>query len=368
MPPEHLPTPAGTRDQPSARPTRGRHAAEDWEVEESAGGGVSADERLRQMQMRVASARRTGVSAGSHWGVTKALPTGDGGRTWRLLGVAGCVLLGLVALAALAVLATRKPEASSLPKPPAKLPAATPQSMAQMALAAAGADDSLPKHGRWVPVEDAEAAPVVEWINRFLETPAGQAKRAMMRPTPELNARLAAYAGHPLLGSLPQQRIASKIFFADNGLVSADVNILGYGFRPVVLLPAPGGDYQVDLDGFLGHNGFDWLDFPKEMEEKSQLVIRTIAVIEPKLVAKVPGDVILAFRDAEFGQTYHAHLSTLDVPESYIVTWLSQGLPLAFTLTVVSEDTLFGPILRVRKLEANAWFFGEGDLQLKVTP
>jgi hypothetical protein len=320
------------------------------------------------MQMRVDSARRTGASAGSHWGVTKALPTGDGGRTWRLLVIGGSVLLGVAALAAVAVLATSKPEASRLPHPPATLPATTPQSMAQIALAAAVAE-SAPKHGRWVAVEEAEAAPVVDWINRFLETPAGSAKRAMMRPTPDLDARLAAYAGHPLLGSLPQQRIASKLFFANNGLVTADVNILGYGFRPMVLLPGSDpGEYLLDLDSFLGHNGFEWLDFPKVMEEESQLVVRTIAVIEPNLVAKVPGDVILAFRDAEFGQTYHAHLSTLDVPESYIVTWLSQGLPLAFTLTVAAEDTLFGPILRVRKLEANAWFFGEGDLKLQVTP
>jgi hypothetical protein len=269
---------------------------------------------------------------------------------------------------ALVKLATGKPAGESLPKPPAEAEA-QPDLLLLAEATASPEDTEFVSLGNWVEADSAECKPITAWIERFLALPPGPEKWELLRPVPNLDELLAEHSDDPVLNAMEPQRLAAKFFFSENGIVTTDMNILGFGFRPIVLVPGQAqGEYELDFESFVGHNEFDWESLEDTLTERGELTARAIAWVNPNLAAKVPGDVILTFRNPALTTTYHAHLSIIDIKDYYMIGWLREGVPLAFTLRLAPDDTLFGTVIRVTDIIPNSWFISDGTAELKVTP
>ena len=341
---------------PDPSPSR-KEKSTGWDSEKTAPKKESADEKLRRLQMQMASGSRAGVKQATPDPAAEA-PRKKTGEL-LIIAFASIALLGGLVFAVVAVV--DKPDPSTANQPPAVLPPEPDQP---------GEDDSAstqePDH-RWIKSDSEEAEPYTTLLNQFFSAD-GEAKRAFFEPTPELEERMDTYSGHELLAPLPEQRYAKNVFISGDGIVSIDTNITGHGFRPIVLLPAPDGAMKIDFDSFIGHNEYDWDALVGEVEEHGSLKLRVLLKIDRNMTAKVPGDVILEFRNPALENTYHAHLSILDVPQKHIVKWLNAGVPLPFTITLTQEDSLYGKILRVPKIEANAWLIDNRGRSLEIAP
>lgn len=339
---------------PSPTPSR-KGSSANWDSENKAPTGESADEKLRRLQMQMASGTRAGVKPSSG-DPAAAKPKRKIGELVIIAFASVALVAGLIT-ATIAVLKKPQPVPVAQPSTPATAPDTAPE---------AGSETAEKDH-RWLKSDSDEAKPYVDLLNKFFAAPP-EAKKDYFEPFDQLDARLAQHADSELLQQLPPQRFAKNVFIANSGIVAIDTNITGHGFRPIVLLPTGDGTYKIDFDSYIGHIDFDWAMLLDELAEKKSLRIRVLLKIDRNMTAKVPGDVILEFRNPSLEQTYHAHLSILDVPETHIVKWLNAGVPLPFTATLVEENSLYGKILRIEKIEANAWFNDRNGRTLAIAP
>lgn len=337
---------------PDPSPTRKSNSA-GWDAEHSAPSGETPDEKLRRLQMQMASGSRTGVK-------TSAGQTSDA-KPKRRLGEIAIIAFASAALVAGIVVATitvlkktdqQQPPQTTTPETPAALPQTT---------------EETAKPYRWIKSDSGEAERYTTLLDSFF-TADSELKKNYFEPGPQLDARFAQYSTSELLQPLPPQRYAKNIFITDDGIVSVDTNISGHGFRPIVMLPSADGSLKIDFDSFIGHNDFDWDSLIEVLSERGTMRIRALLKIDRQMTAKVPGDVILEFRDPSIATEYHAHLSILDVEEKHIVRWLNAGVPLPFTITLTEQDSLYGKILRVEKIDANAWLIDDRGRSLSIAP
>ena len=337
---------------PDPSPTRKSNSA-GWDTEHGAPSGETPDEKLRRLQMQMTSGSRTGAST--------AAGQATGAKPKRRLGEIIIIAFASTALAAGIVVASINVLKKTDQQPPART--ATPEAPAVLPQT----PDEVAKPYRWIKSDSSEAEPYTTLVNSFFAADS-KLKKNYFEPTPQLDARLEQYSDNQLLLPLPPQRYAKNIFITDDGIVSIDTNISGHGFRPIVMLPAADGSLKIDFDSFIGHNDFEWETLLEVLAERGTMRIRALLKIDRQMTAKVPGDVILEFRNPSLENEYHAHLSILDVEEKHIVRWLNAGIPLPFTITLTQQDSLYGKILRVEKIDANAWLIDDRGRSLSIAP
>ncbi len=347
--------------QPSERPS--------WNDDSQAVPGESADARLQRMSMQMASAERSGFR-GERSDLYGGHPIAV---VWAIrITTAIVVIGGIFAVTTLfkgSDSSEQEPSSESDDAIAALIRAAREEPKEDVSVSDT-AEKIVENHYEWLSTSEEAFAPFQETVLSFFKASTPIERMPFVIQTPDIEKRLNDSAGEALFDQISAPTFAQS-YCLGKGWVTVDVLLPSFGFRPVIINTSEDKN-RIDLDAFIGYNPKTSEEIKKDLKSGQQATFHALVTRSPK-AAETPGDVLLIVRDPNdtllIGEPIIAQLSKFGSAPEHIVSWLSNGQPLPFTITITPEISLTGdPIFRISEIHADAWSSGLTSTPVALAP